>query len=256
MVLAITRERVVAMKTEREEFEEMVKLVQESGISRPRTTMDLTGLLGTEGSRPRSVAAGATRERIATVDEQVMRERMRIVREQMEDLAYDISSVFDRALYDGISGGAKRGLQSLALGFLDLVQQVILGQLRTALAQALGGASGGGGWLAKAIGWITGAAVGSVGGSIKGSIPGLNIGPTWGSRAIGGPVSARKPYVVGERGPEMFIPNTSGQILPNSKMGGTVINHINVTAPAPRMQTFRQKRSQRELAEMIGALVT
>jgi hypothetical protein len=40
-----------------------------------------------------------------------------------------------------------------------------------------------------------------------------------GARAGGGPVSANMPYLVGERGPERFIPSTSGTIIPNG--GGT-----------------------------------
>lgn len=38
-------------------------------------------------------------------------------------------------------------------------------------------------------------------------------------RAHGGPVSANQPYIVGERGPELFMPNNSGQIMPNGQMG-------------------------------------
>lgn len=39
-------------------------------------------------------------------------------------------------------------------------------------------------------------------------------------RAEGGPVSAGRPYVVGERGPELFIPGKSGAIVPNGNFGG------------------------------------
>ena len=46
-----------------------------------------------------------------------------------------------------------------------------------------------------------------------------------GARAMGGPVSPGKSYLVGERGPELFTPSGSGNIVPNSAMGGgTVIN--------------------------------
>jgi len=38
------------------------------------------------------------------------------------------------------------------------------------------------------------------------------------TRAVGGPVSAMNPYLVGERGPEMFVPNTSGTIVTNSAL--------------------------------------
>lgn len=40
------------------------------------------------------------------------------------------------------------------------------------------------------------------------------------ARASGGPVSADTPYLVGERGAELFVPNTSGAIVPNHKLGG------------------------------------
>lgn len=41
-----------------------------------------------------------------------------------------------------------------------------------------------------------------------------------GFRADGGPVSAGKAYIVGERGPELFMPNMGGGIVPNLALGG------------------------------------
>jgi hypothetical protein len=41
-----------------------------------------------------------------------------------------------------------------------------------------------------------------------------------GNRAIGGPVGANNPYIVGEHGPELFIPGSSGSIVPNGGIGG------------------------------------
>ncbi len=49
-----------------------------------------------------------------------------------------------------------------------------------------------------------------------------------GFRASGGPVSGGAPYIVGERGPELFVPTQSGNIVPNSAMGG----QVNVTVQA------------------------
>lgn len=51
-------------------------------------------------------------------------------------------------------------------------------------------------------------------------------------RAIGGPVTDGTPYIVGEEGPELFVPNQSGKILPNGQsMGNSTVN-INVNAGA------------------------
>lgn len=53
-------------------------------------------------------------------------------------------------------------------------------------------------------------------------------------RAIGGPVQANQPYVVGERGPELFVPATAGNIVPNNNMssgtGGSTIVQYNISA--------------------------
>jgi len=53
-----------------------------------------------------------------------------------------------------------------------------------------------------------------IGSSIAGA---LGFG---GARASGGPVSGGMAYLVGERGPELFVPNSSGGIVPNHAMGG------------------------------------
>ena len=45
-----------------------------------------------------------------------------------------------------------------------------------------------------------------------------------GFRANGGSVSAGTPYVVGERGAELFVPSSSGTIIPNGGVGGSTIN--------------------------------
>lgn len=45
-----------------------------------------------------------------------------------------------------------------------------------------------------------------------------------GPKATGGPVLSGRPYMVGERGPELFVPGQSGNIVPNDRLGGTNIN--------------------------------
>lgn len=47
-------------------------------------------------------------------------------------------------------------------------------------------------------------------------------------RAGGGPVSGGSPYIVGERGPEVFVPGSSGSIVPNNRMGGVSIGNLTV----------------------------
>lgn len=44
--------------------------------------------------------------------------------------------------------------------------------------------------------------------------------PHIGFLAKGGPAIANHPYIVGERGPELFVPDRSGTVVPNGAMGG------------------------------------
>lgn len=54
-------------------------------------------------------------------------------------------------------------------------------------------------------------------------------GPAIG-HAMGGSVSAGQQYLVGERGPELFTPGSSGSITPNSAMGGVQIGQVVIHA--------------------------
>jgi lambda family phage tail tape measure protein len=55
-------------------------------------------------------------------------------------------------------------------------------------------------------------------------------------KANGGPVAANSPYIVGERGPELFVPNNAGKVVPNNALGGgqSVVN--NTTAVSYNIQ--------------------
>jgi tape measure domain-containing protein len=61
-------------------------------------------------------------------------------------------------------------------------------------------------------------------------------------KASGGPVSGGTPYVVGEKGPELFIPKSSGHIVPNHKMGGGTTIVMNITTPDAG--SFRRSQNQ------------
>jgi hypothetical protein len=79
-----------------------------------------------------------------------------------------------------------------------------------------------------------------------------------GFRAAGGSVTGGTPYVVGERGAELFVPNSSGTIIPNGGNGGTTIN-LTVNGAIDPEGTARQiiqvlNRSQARGALGAGAL--
>jgi tape measure domain-containing protein len=60
---------------------------------------------------------------------------------------------------------------------------------------------------------------GGIGGGGSGFDPWTGLRTLTG-RAVGGPVSKGRPYMVGENGPELFIPSAAGKVASNQNMGG------------------------------------
>lgn len=71
------------------------------------------------------------------------------------------------------------------------------------------------------------------------------IGQELGFRASGGPVGAGRSYIVGERGPELFVPSRSGTIMPNGSFGGGAIV-INAYGETPHEVLQLVERAARE----------
>jgi hypothetical protein len=84
-----------------------------------------------------------------------------------------------------------------------------------------------------------------------------------GFMADGGPVSAGSSYVVGEQGPELFVPHASGTIVPNNKMGGgsgsgggSVTVNYNIAAGVSRAELApileqERRRLKAEIPDMV-----
>lgn len=97
-------------------------------------------------------------------------------------------------------------------------------------------------------------------GGIGGMLQGKSFADAF--RADGGPVSAGSSYIVGERGPELFVPRSSGSIVPNEKMttgsggmGGVTVNY-NIAAGVSRGDLVpileqERKRLKAEIPDMV-----
>lgn len=60
------------------------------------------------------------------------------------------------------------------------------------------------------------------------------------ARAMGGPVSAGSPYIVGEQGPELFVPNSSGKIVNNNDLGKMSSPSINIQPLIERLDKLEK----------------
>ena len=84
-----------------------------------------------------------------------------------------------------------------------------------------------------------------IGGGSSGSIP-------WYLRASGGPVSDGAPYIVGEQGPELFVPGASGQIVSNDMLGGGNSEMLGDILMELQSQPSRIKVAVREAMALVG----
>ena len=101
-------------------------------------------------------------------------------------------------------------VQTGKLSFSDLARSIISDLIKIQLkaqATSLFQSSGIGGFFSGLFG-------GGGGGS-----PAFGSTAFWGGKAEGGDVSSMNSYMVGERGPELFVPKTSGTVIPNNQLG-------------------------------------
>lgn len=172
------------------------------------------------------------------------------VRASTQNFAADMETLrssVDTSLVDGLDkAGAslERSLISAmrkgSLGFDDLkriairsLDEIAAHALKSGIGDVFGGQSGGlGGFLGQSLGALLG-------------LPG---------RATGGSVSPGRGYVVGEAGPELFVPTSAGRIESNASLnaaGRDVRVAINMVAPRGIAAPVAMRRSSRQVASAV-----
>ena len=71
----------------------------------------------------------------------------------------------------------------------------------------------------------------------------------------GGRPPVGKPSIVGEKGPELFVPRSSGTIVPNNKLGGGGTNNVVVNVDASGSDVQGDDAGGQELGSLIAAAV-
>ncbi|MDB5724869.1 MAG: hypothetical protein JWQ16_1623 [Novosphingobium sp.] len=174
------------------------------------------------------------------------------VRANTQGFAADVAAMrgtFDGTLVDGFGRAGEvleRGLLGAirkgSLGFEDL-RRVGLKVLDDIAAQAVG-------TLFDSIGGGGGSGGGGVLGGLLGSILGLP------GRAIGGSVAPDRPYLVGERGPELFVPTSAGRVEANASSPREMRVSINIMTPRGSDAPQALQRSSRQVASAVRRALT
>ena len=147
------------------------------------------------------------------------------IKEAFENLSVTISNDIKEGIKGLIKGTSTLGdmLNNIADKFLDI-----------ALNQAL-------------FGDILGSS-GDKGGGILGFLSGGKLAK--GGRAAGG-----KSFLVGEKGPELFVPRSTGTVVPNNKLGGGGNNNVVVNVDASGSDVQGDDAGGQELGALIAAAV-
>jgi len=199
-----------------------------SGTEKAFDAQNVATYTGLDQFAEKSSGAGANIKKMA--------EDLAPVDNQMKELQQAFEG-FGRKSADAIAEFVVSG----KMDFRDLIQTMIKEMISMMVYQNLlkGMFTGGGG------GFNFLSLLG-LGGGI-GSRTTIAGGATGGLRANGGPVSANSPYIVGEKGPELFMPGSSGSIVPNNRLGGgsdgvTINQTINISTGV--QQTVRAEIQQ------------
>lgn len=192
-----------------------------------------------EANALRRAGAAATDEQRAKISALVEatyaeRDALKASKEAMEELRSVGRDVLEGMVSDLRAGKSAADIFTSALG--KIADKLVSG----AFDSLFGGGGGG-------LGGIFGGLFG--GGGMKGT---SYFPPA--PRAMGGPVTAGTPYIVGEKRPELFVPNVSGRIIPKVPGGGSTSINFAPVINAPGADKAELAAVRRDLARMRAEL--
>ena len=165
----------------------------------------------------------------------LMKGELTELQKRTADFAGTIQNTFGNVFYNIMQGNFK----DIGSMFKQMLDKMVAEALAAKLAQALFGDF---------------SRTGSVSGSGGGLLTAL-MGSLFSYRADGGPVTAGQPYIVGEKRAEVFVPNRSGTILPDTSAlamaGGNNVNFA-ITAMDSQSVIAAIDKIKRPLAEMMN----
>ena len=132
-----------------------------------------------------------------------------VIKYEFESIRNTISNSMEDAFMSMVDG-TKKPIEA----FKSMASAIIKELFRVLVVQRMVGSFSGGGIL----------------GGLGTIFPGLNA--TIPARATGGTVSGGRPYMVGEKGPELMVPGRTGTVVPNDQLsgGGVTVNQtINIS---------------------------
>ena len=209
---------------------ELLRARLEGNLEEVQMQQQINKLVEEYGDGKRDAVELVVKEKFALQEQVKVAERMRLAYEQIGNTIKD-------GVVNGITA-AVEGTRTLGEIASNVLRNIANQLLRLGVNQLFGsfGFGGGGG--------------GST--SSFAGVPNNVLDSVVGAKALGGAVGAGRPYMVGERGPELFVPGAQGNIVPNNAMGSTSVV-VNVDASGTEVQGNQGNADQ--LGRLIGQAV-
>ena len=173
--------------------------------------------------------------------------------DQLKQKFMEIGQAVEQGIVSNLTD-AVMGTQTLAQAAVNVLNQLKRKLVEVAIQRAV---SGIGNFIGGALGGIFGGGGGSsfrtdLGGIISAPM----LSPVKGLKfANGGRPPVGRASLVGERGPELFVPSTAGTIIPNNKLGGGTTNIVNVSVDASGSAVSGNNQDAQALGNVIGAAI-
>lgn len=241
--------------------------------------LDELGILGVERARisslralkeeelARRAANGAADETLQVLEAEIaaLREREELIGKKIgrtlenrndEALAKTgskASSTLSDSIEQGILDGYRKGSDLTTIFINELKAQFAKTVLRPLIEPV---AAGGNELIGQLIGAAVSAFTGGGVGIVSGGSPESQTGEQIRARRAGGGDANPNPFgaiLVGEKGPELFKPSTSGRVIPNSMLGGSAAPRTIIENHGARIQ--EQRQSNGDVRFVIDAAV-
>jgi hypothetical protein len=259
--LIVKQQTIVNTKNAEKEADKMIETIQKSRVKNLDKEIEILERSFTMTSEQFEIEKqiAEMKEQGEIKDEDEIRRKLQKIQllEKERKLAEETAAAFER-MSQTIATDISQGIQGMIRGtstLNDMLNNVLNKLIDAAFNMAFfgnpQGTLGGGGLFGSIFGGL-GGLFGGGGGGTTDVFAGFNRGPASGvtmdSFANGGRPPVGRASVVGERGPELFVPNRAGTIIPNHALGGSTNVVVNVDASGSNVEGDEEEGRQLGIA--------
>lgn len=192
-----------------------LEALAQTSRARQQAAEELEGIVAAQ-----EAVAEASKNPALVLQAEEARASLERLRSEMDLVADKINTVFEDAFADAFADfitGTKSAEEAFKQFAKTVINELARMYAKMIATQIFGGGGGGGGGIG---GWLAGLIGGGGGGSLPAYGGAQDMTYTIFGFASGGRPQVGMPALVGEHGPELFVPDMSGTVVPTDRLGG------------------------------------